>query len=62
MEDLRLARVHKNGSSLAVVLPRDLCRALKIERGDQLVITAVRGRCITFSKLREKEKLAVIKY
>ncbi len=43
MEPMILATVHKNGSSLAVVLPKDICRALDIKRGDQLMVSAEKG-------------------
>lgn len=38
MPTSRIATVHKNGSSLAVVVPSVMCKSLNIQRGDQVVI------------------------
>ncbi len=62
MEDLTLGTVYKNGTSLVISLPRGMCKALMIERGDQVIISTARGGFITLRKLTEKEKLQVIKY
>lgn len=62
MQDLTLARVHKNGSSNAVVIPRQICKALQIDRGDQLILGVARGGIITLRKLTDANKLKIIKF
>lgn len=37
MEILKAGQIIKVGNSLALIIPVDICRALKIERGDRFV-------------------------
>lgn len=37
MENIKVGKVLKVGSSLAIVVPAELARALNIKRGDQIV-------------------------
>ena len=61
MQPMIIATVHKNGSSLAVVLPSPICRALGIERGDQMVITITNAGVIQLHKMPEGERERIIK-
>lgn len=60
MEQPIFATVHKNGSSLAVVLPKDICRALRIERGDQMFVSAKAEGVVSFHKISDEARLKII--
>lgn len=62
MQELLLASVYKNGTSLVVSLPRNLCKALHIARGDKVIVGVARGGIITLRKLTEENKMRIIRY
>lgn len=47
----RIATVHKNGSSLAVVIPSVMCRQFGIKRGDQVVVYTDQRNNIVMRKM-----------
>lgn len=62
MEPVRFATVHKNGSSWAVVIPKEVCRAFGIERGDQLAVTTPADGVVAFRKILHHKRQRTIKY
>lgn len=40
MENVRISKVTRLGTGLAIVIPRAILRGMKIQRGDQVVIAA----------------------
>lgn len=59
MINMQITKVIKNGTSLAVVIPVNILRALKIERGDQLVFAIAEGDIICMRKISDMEKLKI---
>lgn len=59
MEQLRVQKVIRVGSSNAVVLPAAICRAMKIERGDQVAFGVYEHNTIQIRKLSNDELRAM---
>lgn len=51
METVRVQRVIRVGTSLAVVLPADICRSLKIEKGDSISFGVFESDTVVVRKL-----------
>ena len=60
MEPPIFVTVHKNGSSYAVVIPKDILRVLKIERGDQLMVSATSAGVVQYHKISDDARLKII--
>ena len=56
MISLYTAKVIKNGTSLAVVIPVNILRELKIDRGDTIAFAIAEGDIIMMRKISEAEK------
>lgn len=54
---LQTAKVIKNGTSLAIVIPVNILRELKINRGDTLAFAVAEGDIIMLRKVTDIEKL-----
>ena len=59
MENIKVGKVLKVGTSLAVVIPAELARALHIERGDQVVYGAFTDNQFTVRRLTTEELQAM---
>lgn len=57
MENIIIAKVIKNGNSLAVVIPSNICRTLKIERGDQVTFGVYQDDIICIKKIQQRDLL-----
>ncbi|MBU6430896.1 MAG: AbrB/MazE/SpoVT family DNA-binding domain-containing protein [Patescibacteria group bacterium] len=57
MENLQITRVMKVGSSLAIVIPVNILRALKIERGDQMTFGVYADDVICIRKIQQEDLL-----
>lgn len=55
MHNLRLQRVIKVGSSLAVTLPVEVCRALGIERGDAVTLGIFEENTVVIRRLTDAD-------
>lgn len=55
MPNVRLQRVIKVGTSLAVVLPIDACRALNIKRGDPVSFGIFEENTIVIRRLTDAD-------
>ena len=59
MEFVRVQKVIKAGNSIAICLPRAICVALKIERGDQVAFGVYNDNSILIRKLTNEELRAM---
>lgn len=59
MDEVRIQRVIKVGTSLAVVLPVNVCRALCIQRGDRVAFGVFEDNTLVVRKLTEAEVRAL---
>ncbi len=59
MENIKVGKVIKVGSSLAVVIPAELLRALNIKRGDQVVYAVFSENQFCVRRLTEQELRAM---
>jgi len=57
METIKLTRVIKTGTSLCVVIPKNILHALHIQRGDNVVLRAVSEDTIILHKISDEEIL-----
>lgn len=57
MENLQITRVMRVGSSLAIVIPVNILRALKIERGDQMTFGVYADDVICIRKIQQEDLL-----
>ena len=57
METIKLTRVIKTGTSLCVVIPKNILHALNIQRGDNVVLRAVSEDTIILHKISDEEIL-----
>lgn len=55
MNYIRTTKVTRVGTSLAIVIPVDILRALKIQRGDQLVFGVYDDDTLIIKKLPDRE-------
>lgn len=55
MEQIRITKIIRNGTSLSVTLPKEILQALKIQRGDQVVVRIFDERSIIISKISSEE-------
>lgn len=55
MENLQITRVMRVGSSLAIVIPVNILRALKIERGDQMTFGVYADDVICIRKIQQED-------
>jgi len=55
MPPLYIATIHKNGSSLAVVIPREMCRAVPLERGDKMGVVLKKQGTVSFTKINPRD-------
>lgn len=59
MINFQITKIIRVGNSRAVVLPVNLLRELKIERGDQVVFAVAEGDVICMRKITDAEKLQI---
>jgi antitoxin component of MazEF toxin-antitoxin module len=59
MISVQIGRIIKNGTSLAVVIPVNILRALKIERGDQVAFAVAEGDIICMRKITDIDKFNI---
>lgn len=57
MEYLRTTKIIKTGTSLCVVIPKNILNALKWERGDQIIFGIYDKDTILFRKINENDLL-----
>lgn len=55
MEYLKTSKIIKNGTSLAVVVPKNILTALRWERGDQIAFGVLDTNSIVIRKLTQEE-------
>lgn len=55
MEQIRITKIIRNGTSLSVVIPKEILQALKIQRGDQVAFSILNERSIVISKISSEE-------
>ena len=61
MNNLTIVRLIKNGTSLVVVIPKNVCEGLNAKRGDLLLLQFLNPQSIVLSTLSNKEILALKK-
>lgn len=59
MENLIITKVMRVGTSLAVVIPVNILRALKIERGDQMAFGVYVEDVICIRKIQQEDLLKI---
>ncbi len=59
MENIKVGKVIKVGSSLAVVVPAQLARAMNLERGDQIVYAIFSANQFVVRRLTDEELRAM---
>lgn len=57
MEYIRTTKVIKTGTSLCVVIPKEILVALKIERGDQVAFGILDNSSLVVRKITQREVL-----
>lgn len=57
MEKIRITTINRSGSSLAVVIPKEILQAVHIKRGDQVVVCAHSEGTIVLRKITNEEIL-----
>ena len=57
MIEVQMTKVIKNGNSLAVVVPINILRELKIQRGDTIAFAVAEGDIIMMRRVSDAEKL-----
>ena len=62
MENIKVGKVIKVGSSLAVVVPAQLARAMNLERGDQIVYAIFSKNQFVVRRLTDEELRAMKPY
>lgn len=55
MEQIKITRVIRNGTSLSVTIPKEILQALKIERGDQVAVSILNEKSIIISKISREQ-------
>jgi len=55
MQNLQITKVMRVGSSLAIVIPVNILRALKIERGDQMTFGVYADDVICIRKISAEQ-------
>ncbi len=61
MNNLTIVRLIKNGTSLVVVIPKNVCAGLGAQRGDLLLLQFLNPQSIVLSTLSDKEILQLKK-
>lgn len=59
MERIRITKIIKSGTSLAVVIPKSILEALELQRGDQVVFGIVDSKTIAIRKVSGEELKAI---
>jgi antitoxin component of MazEF toxin-antitoxin module len=59
MEYLRITKVIKTGTSLCVVIPKEILTALRIERGDQVAFGIHDENSLVIRKITQEEILRI---
>ena len=59
MINFQITKIIRVGNSLSVVIPKNILRALKLERGDQMVFAIAEGDVICMRKITDMEKLKI---
>lgn len=57
MEEVRITKIIRSGSSLAVVIPKEILQATYLQRGDQIVIYPHSEGVIVVRKISNEEVL-----
>lgn len=55
MEQIRITKVIRTGTSLCVVIPKEILQALKIERGDQVCFGIYDNNSLVIRKISSDE-------
>lgn len=55
MEPFYTTKLIKTGSSLAIVIPREILAAMMLERGDRVVFSVIAGPTLVIRQLDEVE-------
>lgn len=55
MKYIRVSKIIKNGTSLAVVIPKEILVALKMERGDQIAFGIYNETTLTITKINPQD-------
>lgn len=59
MSNLIVSKVTKTGNSLTVVIPRNICNALSIQRGDQVSFGVYSDDVICIRKISQRDLLTL---
>ena len=59
MINLQIGKITRNGTGLAVIIPKNILRALNIERGDNIVFSVAQGDILCMRKISDAEKLQI---
>lgn len=59
MERVRITKIIKSGTSLAVVIPKSILNALNLERGDQIIFGIIDDKTIALRKISAEELKAI---
>jgi antitoxin component of MazEF toxin-antitoxin module len=55
MQYIRVSKIIKNGTSLAVVIPKEILVALKMQRGDQIAFGIYNDNTLTITKVNPQD-------
>ena len=55
MQYIRVSKIIKNGTSLAVVIPKEILVALKMQRGDQIAFGIYNENTLTITKINPQD-------
>lgn len=55
MEPIRITKIIRTGTSLCVVVPKEVLRAHKLERGDQVILRPLSENAFMVSKITSEE-------
>lgn len=61
MEQIRITKVIRTGTSLCIVIPKEILQALHIERGDQVIVRPYSDGTFIVSKITNQELLKLNK-
>lgn len=60
MERIRITKIIKSGTSLAIVIPKSILEAFKLERGDQVVFGYIDDKTIAIRKISSEELQVIL--
>lgn len=57
MEPIRITKIVRSGSSLAIVIPKEILQAVHLQRGDQIIVCPHSEGTIVLRKISNEEIL-----